>query len=111
MAKAYLQATQLLYGPLAWAYDASAWLVSFGFWPRWRQDSLAYLSPGNVLEIGFGTGSLLIEMRRRSLDVTGIEASWPMQRVTGRKMNHQRRPVPRVCGKAQSLPFQAVRPS
>jgi len=103
--KAYLKATEWLYGPLAWAYDLSAWLVSFGYWSRWRQDALAYLKPGKILETGFGTGSLMIEMKRRGLDVTGIEASWQMQRVTGWKSSRRGLALRQVCGRVQSLPF------
>jgi ubiquinone/menaquinone biosynthesis C-methylase UbiE len=103
--KAYLQATEWLYGSLAWAYDAVAWLVSFGYWPRWRRDALAYLIPGEILETGFGTGSLLIEMAQRGLNVVGIEPSWNMQRVTGKKLARKNVSVNRVCGMTQALPF------
>ena len=104
--KAYFQATEWLYGPLAWAYDAAAWLVSFGAWSRWRRDSLVYLIPGRILETGFGTGSLLITMIQRGLDVTGLDASWPMHKVTGRKLARSNLSARRVCGLAQALPFQ-----
>ncbi|MFW5714019.1 MAG: class I SAM-dependent methyltransferase [Brevefilum sp.] len=104
--KAYFQATEWLYGPLAWAYDAVAWLVSFGYWSRWRRDALRYLIPGRILEVGFGTGSLLIEMARRGMDAVGIDASWPMHRVIGRKLDRTGMRVRHFCGVAQALPFQ-----
>ncbi len=104
---AYLRATEWLYGPLAWAYDLAAWLVSFGDWSRWRRDALAYLSPGRILETGFGTGSLLIEMTRQGLDVIGIDASWPMQRVTGRKASRAEVSPLRLQAVAQRMPFPA----
>ena len=91
--------------PLAWAYDLVAWLVSFGYWSRWRRDALAFLTPGKILETGFGTGSLMIEMKRRGLDVTGIDTSWQMQWVTGRKSLHQDLALRQICGRVQSLPF------
>ena len=101
----YFQATEWLYGPLAWAYDAVAWLVSFGAWSRWRRDALAYLVPGRILETGFGTGSLLIEMTQRGLDVIGIDPSWPMQRVTRRKAARMGQEIKRLCGVVQRMPF------
>lgn len=103
--KGYLQATEWLYGPFAWAYDAAAWLVSFGAWPRWRRAALDYLIPGQILETGFGTGSLLVEMTQRGKQVTGIDPSWRMQGVAGRKLSRQGLYARRVCGAAQALPF------
>ena len=103
--KAYQQATEWLYGPLAWAYDAVAWLVSFGAWSRCRRDALAYLIPGCILETGFGTGSLLIEMTQRGMDVIGMDPSWPMQRVTGRKAARLGQEINRLCGVVQRMPF------
>ena len=60
------------------------------------------------MEVGFGTGALLIEMTRRRLAVTGIDASWQMQQVAGRKMSGQGVAADRVCGRAQSLPFERL---
>lgn len=103
--KAYLQATEWLYSPFAWAYDMVAWLVSFGTWSRWRRDALAFLVSGRVLETGFGTGSLLIEMTQRGLDGIGIDPSWPMQKAAGRKAGRVGVQIRRLCGRVQQLPF------
>jgi ubiquinone/menaquinone biosynthesis C-methylase UbiE len=105
LVKAYLWATELLYGPFAWAYDAVAWLVSFGFWSRWRLDALAFLKPGSVLEIGFGTGKLLIALAESGLDVTGLELSPQMHRVTARKLNKRERFIKCVRASAKAIPF------
>ena len=105
VAKAYLWATELLYHQLAWAYDFVAWLVSFGQWSQWRLDAAVYLQPGNVLEIGFGTGALLIELAARGHAVTGLEFSPEMQRVTGRKLEREEISVKRVRARAQAMPF------
>jgi ubiquinone/menaquinone biosynthesis C-methylase UbiE len=103
--KVYLQAAEWLYGPFAWAYDAVAWLVSFGAWSRWRRDALAYLIPGLILETGFGTGSLLVELTQRGENVTGIDSSWRMHQVAGRKFARKGLYAKRICGVAQALPF------
>jgi ubiquinone/menaquinone biosynthesis C-methylase UbiE len=105
LALAYFQAADWLYGPFAWAYEAVAWLVSFGAWSHWRRDALGYLVPGRVLETGFGTGSLLVEMKGRDLNVTGIDPSWPMQREAGRRAAQQGLQIKRLCGVAEQLPF------
>jgi len=56
--KPYFEAAELLYHQFAWAYDAVAWGVSFGYWSRWWRDALKCLLDGSVLEIGFGTSDL-----------------------------------------------------
>lgn len=104
-AKAYLWGTELLYGPLAWAYDGVAWLVSFGYWSHWRLDALEYIRPGSVLEIGFGTGELLIALAEGGREVIGLELSTKMQRVTGRKLQKRSMSVKRVQGRTEVLPF------
>ena len=103
--KVYGWATDLLYHSFAWAYDLVAWLVSFGQWAQWRRDSLDYLQPGSVLEVGFGTGELLIVLGEMGLDVVGLELSPQMHRVTRRKLRKRALSIPRVCGRSEALPF------
>jgi len=105
--KTYVWAAELLYHNLAWAYDSVSCLVSFGYWPRWRLDALQYLTSGAVLETGFGTGSLLIDMTERGLDVIGLELSSQTQRVTSRKLSRRDVAVKRVLGRTEALPFPA----
>lgn len=105
--KAYLWATELLYGPLAWAYDAVAWLVSFGYWSRWRMDALDYFQPGAVLETGFGTGELLLKLAEGGYDVTGLEPSAQMLTVTNRKLRQTGLSVKRVCATAEWIPLKS----
>ena len=101
----YGKATELLYHSFAWAYDLVAWLVSFGEWTQWRRDSLDYLQPGPTLEVGFGTGELLLEMSRLGLDVVGLELSSEMHRVTARKLNRYGFSVWRVQSQSEAIPF------
>jgi SAM-dependent methyltransferase len=101
----YLWATYRLYAELAFAYDAAAWIVSLGRWDRWRRMALDYVPAGPVLEVGFGTGDLLMEMARRGWDVTGLDPSPAMHRVTARKMRRRGLWAPRLQGTAESLPF------
>jgi ubiquinone/menaquinone biosynthesis C-methylase UbiE len=105
--RAYLWATRLLYGPLAWAYDTVAWLVSFGYWSRWRLDALGYLQAGSVLETGFGTGALLVALAEGGFDVTGLEPSPQMLKVTDRKLRRKKLLIKRVGGKTEAIPFMA----
>lgn len=103
--KVYLWATERLYHSFAWAYDFVAWLVSFGNWSRWRLDILDYLQPGCTLEVGFGTGSLLIEMAQRGYEVMGLELSPQMHQVTQRKLERKGLTFPRIRGRTEGIPF------
>lgn len=101
----YLWATHRLYNEFAWAYDFVSWLVSLGQWASWRQLALDHLRGQRILEVGFGTGELMIAMAERSLHVYGLEPSQAMQWITANKLRRREVSVPRVAGIAQKLPF------
>lgn len=100
----YLWAAAQLYGRLAWAYDAVSWLVSLGRWSRWRRQALDHVQ-GRVLELGFGTGDLLLEMARCGLEVVGLDPSAAMHRIAARKLAREGLSTPRVQAVAQAMPF------
>jgi ubiquinone/menaquinone biosynthesis C-methylase UbiE len=98
-------AFHLLYYQLAWTYDLVAWLVSFGQWRTWRRIATLFLQDGPVLELGYGTGGLMIDMAKLDLAVVGLDLSPYMARYA-RKRLHQAGAIPRlVRGQAQHLPF------
>ena len=101
----YLWACYRLYNELAWSYDAASWLVSAGHWAEWRRMALDYVNGNQVLELGFGTGELLLEMARRGLTGYGLELSPAMQRITAGKLRRRCIEARRVRGLAQRLPF------
>jgi ubiquinone/menaquinone biosynthesis C-methylase UbiE len=103
--KAYQWATELLYHPFAWAYEWVAWVVSFGNWGQWRRDALDYLQTGSVLEVGFGTGELLITMVELDFDVIGMEFSPEMHRVTWRKLKRRGVNAKRVRARTEAIPL------
>ncbi|MDY7076913.1 MAG: class I SAM-dependent methyltransferase [Chloroflexota bacterium] len=105
LARLYVWATYRLYYELAWAYDLVSWLVSLGHWAGWRRMALDHVTGHRILEVGFGTGELLIEMARRGLHVYGLEYSPAMQKITARKMRRKRISAPRVHGVVQKTPF------
>jgi ubiquinone/menaquinone biosynthesis C-methylase UbiE len=104
-AKLYVWATHRLYQELAWAYDPVSWLVSLGQWAGWRRAALDYVVGERILEVGFGTGELLLEMARRGLHGCGLERSTAMHRLTARKMARRNLWLPRVRGLTQRMPF------
>ncbi len=58
-----------------------------------------------VLEVGFGTGDLLIEMARRGWAVWGLDLSPAMHRITARKLRKHGLRVPRTRAWAEAMPF------
>ena len=104
-ARLYLWTTERLYHEFAWAYDWVSWWVSLGHWSRWRSDALRHVTGYQVLEIGFGTGDLLLDMAGRGWQVYGLDLSPAMHRVTARKMRRRGLWVPRVRARAQAMPF------
>ena len=104
-ARLYLWAARRLYNELAFLYDPVSWLVSRGRWAGWRRLALDYVRGPRVLEVGFGTGELLMTMAGRSVDVFGLEASGAMHALTARKLRQRGLSVGRVRGEVQALPF------
>jgi ubiquinone/menaquinone biosynthesis C-methylase UbiE len=101
----YRWAANRLYNEFAWVYDAVSWLVSLGHWAGWRKAALAHVCGERVLEVGFGTGDLLVEMAARGWDVCGLDLSPAMHRITARKLRRRGLDAPRVRGYTQALPF------
>jgi ubiquinone/menaquinone biosynthesis C-methylase UbiE len=90
---------------MAWSYDLAAWIVSAGRWDRWRRMALDYVEQQPVLEVGFGTGELLLAMAGRGWQPVGIDLSTAMQRQTAAKLRRRGLHTPRLQGRAQRLPF------
>lgn len=101
----YLWLTYRLYDECAWAYDAATVIVSMGRWAAWRQRALTYLVGRRILELGFGTGDLMIEMTGRGLQVLGIDPSPAMHRITSRKCSRRAVRPGRLLARAQALPL------
>jgi SAM-dependent methyltransferase len=106
--RAYGWATERLYHELAWAYDPISRFVSGGRWDAWRGFALDYVRGPRVLELGFGTGELLLAMERRGLAVVGLDLSRPMHRVVSRKSARNGFCAPRLLGRAEGLPFASA---
>jgi SAM-dependent methyltransferase len=101
----YRWAAHRLYDEGARIYDGVAWLVSLGRWDAWRRQVLDHVVGQRVLEIGFGTGALLMAGAERAGSLWGVDPSSAMQSVTGRKLRRYNLQVPRIQARAQSLPF------
>jgi len=105
-ARVYLWLARRLYNEFAWLYDLVSWLVSAGRWAAWRGLALGYVAGPRVLEVGFGTGELLLAMARNPrLDPFGVDLSRAMHRVTSAKLRSRGLDVPRARARTEALPF------
>src|SRR5436305_15302443 len=78
----------LLYHQFAWAYDLVSGTFFHGQWRAWQRLALARLGglPGReVLELGFGTGDLQLDLRAAGWAPVGIDLSAAMLHQARRK--------------------------
>ena len=106
-----LRAFGLLYNELAWTYDLVAASVSMGQWRSWQRAALPYLRGRRVLEVGHGTGNLLLDLASLGFQPVGVDLSARMGRLAGRKLRRAlggpELPVPLVRASVDALPFAA----
>ena len=98
----YAWACERLYAELAWSYDWVSWLVSLGRWSQWRALALHYVVGEQILELGFGTGELLLAMHRQGRQVVGLELSTAMHNQVNCKARRQGLAAPRLQARAQA---------
>ena len=96
---------RLLYNEMAWSYDFVSWAVSLGQWKHWQRAGLPFLTGPRVLEVAFGTGAMLVALRRKGLDTCGIDLSSHMAAIARRKLRRAGLDAPIVRGSAAALPF------
>jgi len=106
----YAWACERLYYEFAWSYDWVSWFVSLGAWSGWRRVALDYVQEANdatprLLELGFGTGELLLDLAQREIQVYGLELSPAMHKITAAKLRKRGLKAPCVRALAQAMPF------
>jgi len=98
---------RLLYNEFAWTYNLVANIVSLGMWYRWVDTALPFLDNGPVLELGFGTGRLLKELRDKGIKAVGIDKSRQMVSLAMKSVSRKDETPLLVNGDAQYLPFRS----
>ena len=99
---------RLLYHEMAFTYNLVANVVSLGQWWDWQRAALHFLpgpDSGPLLELAFGTGRFHKELIAAGYDVTGLDFSRQMARITRHTLRLERAPLRIVRGRAQQLPF------
>jgi ubiquinone/menaquinone biosynthesis C-methylase UbiE len=99
---------RLLYHEMAFTYDTVANVVSLGQWWDWQRAALDFLPPsdaGPILELAYGTGRFHKELIAKGYQVTGLDFSRQMARITRHRLRRERAPICIVRGMAQNLPL------
>ena len=94
-----------LYNEFAWTYDLVSRVVSRGRWHDWQRAALPELRGDRVLELAFGTGDLLWDMRTHGCQCVGIDLSPYMVSITARKFRRRGEVAPICRARVQELPF------
>ncbi len=105
-ARLYFGMNRHLYARWPRGFDLLAHLLTLGRFGRWRRSALVHLEGDRILEIGHGTGALLLHLSRAGKRPVGLEISPAMQRATGRRLARAGVRVPCVVGDATALPFR-----
>ena len=95
----------VLYNPLAWMYDWVSSVVSLGLWHDWQRASLPEIRGQRVLEVGFGTGEMLLELEKSGYGLAGLDLSRRMAGIAQQKLRRRGVGVPLVRGRGEQLPF------
>jgi len=101
----YLWACERLYDELAGHYDLVSWLVSGGQWRSWQAGVWDEVYGKRVLELGCGTGTMLVEGAQRGLHVVGVDRSPAMLAVAQRRVNIARSDAELLRGDGIMLPL------
>ena len=95
----------LLYNELAWTYDTVSRVVSLGQWRAWGRAGIEHLLGPRILELAFGTGDILLDLRAGGYDAFGLDLSPHMAAIARRKLMRAGVGLPITRGAAQALPF------
>lgn len=100
---------RLLYDELAWSYDLVSWVVSMGQWRSWQRAALPFLPVGRVLEVGHGTGNMLVDLVRGGYRPLGLDLSARMGGLARRKLRRvlgeQSKHIALLRAGVDALPF------
>ncbi len=96
---------QSLYYPLAPLYDRISYYGFLGQWPKWQQAVLPRIQGKRVLEVGCGTGTLLVTLLQRGYRASGVDASPAMLGQARRKLAKAGFEGRVIQAQAQRLPF------
>lgn len=105
LAQLYFWLSDRFYNELAWTFDFVTQLLSGGRWTEWRQAALPHVRGNQVVELGSGTGELLLMLAHCGVPAYGLDISPAMLRLAARKLHQVGRPSHGIQADALALPF------
>jgi len=94
-----------LYHTFACTYDFVAAIISVGRWQDWRRTVISHIHGQRLLEIGCGSGHLLVELNMLGYQAFGLDESPQMSALTLRNLRANRIHPLIIRGLSQCLPF------
>lgn len=95
-----------LYTTFARVYDFVAAFVSMGQWREWQRTALEPLQgSARILEIGPGTGHMLLDLSEDERFVIGVDTSPQMTKIAAGRLRKAGFPTRVVQARVQALPF------
>ncbi len=101
----YAWACNLIYNELAGQYDLISWLVSAGQWRRWQRHVWRYCRGQRLLDLGCGSGAMLVDGQRVTPQLVGLDLSPSMIAISHRRAIAARSHFKLVQGSGLYLPF------
>ena len=94
-----------LYHQFAFSYNWVSSIVSLGMWDEWILSTLPYLNGERILELGHGTGKLLLELHKKGVNPVGIDESTQMGQIAKSYLLHNGNKTQLITAAAQYLPL------
>lgn len=105
LGRLYLWACERLYHELAWGYDLVAFLISAGQWRAWQRCVWSHVRGRELLELGAGTGAMLVDGVARGFETVGVERSSAMIVRAARRIKRAGANARLTQGDARLLPM------
>lgn len=95
-----------IYSIFSQFYDSISWFVSKGKWGKWQSYAIGKIRGKKVLDLGCGTGSLLLQVKHRGYLVFGLDQSKDMLAVCLKKSQKYKTKLNIIRGNMEKAPIK-----
>lgn len=101
------QLFKYLYHQFAFSYNWVSLIVSLGMWDDWIMTTLPYLHGSKILELGHGTGKLLLQLHKNNNHTIGVDESRQMGQIAKTYLLGKGFTPQIITAAAQNLPIKS----